>query len=117
MSGMVAGVQPEASILDRQHRVLTAGVILAITAVAFEGLAVTTIAPAIAGELRGLALYGWIFSGYALAQIVGTVVAGQWVDRRGPGLPATVAVALFGVGLALSPLPPPVLVLDALRGL
>jgi MFS family permease len=120
MSGMVAGVQPEASILDRQHRVLTAGVILAITAVAFEGLAVTTIAPAIAGELRGLALYGWIFSGYALAQIVGTVVAGQWVDRRGPLLPATVAVALFGTGLllaALAPTMPTLIASRAMQGL
>src|SRR3954452_12577939 len=96
MSGMVADEQAATSILDRQQRVLTAGVILAITAVAFEGLAVTTIAPAIAGELRGFALYGWIFSGYALAQIVGTVVAAQWGDPRGPGLPATGGVRSFG---------------------
>ena len=75
--GSVATAQGHGqSILDRDHRVLTAGVILSITAVAFEGLAVTTIAPAIAGELSGLGLYGWIFSAYMLAQIVGTVIAG-----------------------------------------
>src|SRR3954451_323555 len=115
MSAMGADEQQQASILDRQHRALTAGVILAITAVAFEGLAVITIAPGIAGELHGLALYGWIFSGYALAQIVGTVVAGQWVDRRGPGLPATVAVGLFGSGLLLAALAPTMLTLIACR--
>ncbi|HEY8601035.1 MAG TPA: MFS transporter [Thermomicrobiales bacterium] len=105
------------SILDRDHRVLTAGVILSITAVAFEGLAVTTIAPAIAGELSGLGLYGWIFSAYMLAQIVGTVIAGQTVDRRGPALPATIAVILFGAGLALAALAPTMPLLVASRAL
>ena len=120
MGGVVASEQPKPSIVDRHHRVLTVGVILSITAVAFEGLAVTTIAPAIATELNGLALYGWIFSAYMLAQIVGTVVAGQAVDRRGPTLPATVAVLLFGAGLLLAaaaPTMPILVVARALQGL
>ncbi len=117
MAELALGEQPRPSILDRQHRVLTAGVILSITAVAFEGLAVTTIAPAIADELRGLGLYGWIFSAYMLAQIVGTVVAGQAVDRRGPVLPATVAVVLFGAGLLLAAVAPTMPILVAARAL
>lgn len=117
MAELALGEQPRPSILDRQHRVLTAGVILSITAVAFEGLAVTTIAPAIASELRGLGLYGWIFSAYMLAQIVGTVVAGQAVDRRGPVLPATVAVILFGAGLLLAAVAPTMPILVAARAL
>lgn len=110
----------QAHILDREHRILTMGVILSITAVAFEGLAVTTIAPAIAGELRGLPLYGWIFSAYLLAQIVGTVVAGQFVDRRGPAGPAALAIVAFGLGLllaALAPTMPILVVARALQGL
>lgn len=118
MMGELATTQKqEQSILDRDHRALTAGVILSITAVAFEGLAVTTIAPAIAEELRGLGLYGWIFSAYMLAQIVGTVIAGQIVDRRGPALPATVAMIIFGAGLALAALAPTMPLLVASRAL
>lgn len=117
MGGLATVQEQGQSILDRDHRVLTAGVILSITAVAFEGLAVTTIAPAIAGELRGLGLYGWIFSAYMLAQIVGTVIAGQVVDRRGPALPATVAMILFGAGLALAALAPTMPLLVASRAL
>ena len=30
-------------------------------------------------------LYGWVFSAYLLAALVGTVVAGREADRRGPG--------------------------------
>ena len=117
MGGLATAPEQGPGILDRDHRVLTAGVILSITAVAFEGLAVTTIAPAIAGELRGLGLYGWIFSAYMLAQIVGTVIAGQVVDRRGPALPATVAMLLFGAGLALAALAPTMPLLVASRAL
>lgn len=117
MGGMANAQGQGQSILDRDHRVLTAGVILSITAVAFEGLAVTTIAPAIAGELRGLGLYGWIFSAYMLAQIVGTVIAGQVVDRRGAALPATIAMILFGAGLALAALAPTMPLLVASRAL
>ena len=117
MVGMATDTAQRGGILDREHRVLTAGVILSVTAVAFEGLAVTTIAPAIANELRGLALYGWIFSAYLLAQIVGTVVAGQFVDRRGPALPAAAALLTFGAGLLLAALAPSMIVLVAARAL
>lgn len=117
MGGRATTIQPQAHILDREHRVLTTGVILSITAVAFEGLAVTTIAPAIAGELRGLALYGWIFSAYLLAQIVGTVVAGQFVDRVGPAGPAAAAIVAFGLGLLLAALAPTMPLLVAARAL
>ncbi len=117
MVGMTADAAGRGHILDREHRGLTAGVILSITAVAFEGLAVITIAPAIAGELRGLPLYGWIFSAYLLAQIVGTVVAGQVVDRRGPAAPAAAALLTFGIGLLLAALAPTMPLLIAARAL
>ena len=115
MAGTIAQSTSGRGILDREHRVLTTGAVLAFTAIAFEGLAVTTVAPIIATELRGLALYGWIFSAYLLAALVGTVVAGQAVDRRGPAPPAAVAVALFGVGLLLAAIAPTMPVLLAGR--
>jgi MFS family permease len=67
--------------------------------IAFEGLAVTTIAPLVATDLREVSLYAWIFSSFLLAQIVGTVAAGQVVDRRGAGMPFLVSLALLGGGL------------------
>lgn len=93
-------------IFARQHRALTVGIILAIMAVAFEGLAVTTVAPVLAEELGGLGLYGWVFSAYLLAQLVGTVVAGQQVDRHGPARPFVGALLLFAAGLLTAAVAP-----------
>ena len=55
-------------IFDSKYRALTIGVILAVTTVAFEGLAITTIAPNLAQKLNGFHLYGWIFTAFLLAQ-------------------------------------------------
>lgn len=68
-------------------------------AIGFEGLAVTTVAPVIAGDLQGLHLFGWIFSAYLLAQIIGTLVIGRQIDRSGPALLFTIALILFAIGL------------------
>ncbi|WP_442950410.1 MFS transporter [Paenibacillus sp. DMB20] len=70
--------------------------------IGFEGLAVTTVAPAIAGDLQGIHLFGWIFSAYLLAQIVGTLVIGRQIDRKGPALLFTIAIILFAVGLIVA---------------
>jgi len=88
-------------ILDRRHRSLTVGSVLAVSIVAFEGLALTTVAPVITKDLGDTSLYGWVFSAFLLSQIVGTVVAGQQADRRGIKSPFLVALALFGVGLVV----------------
>ncbi len=72
--------------------------------IGFEGLAVTTVAPVIAGDLQGIHLFGWIFSAYLLAQIVGTLVIGRQIDRKGPALLFTMAILIFAVGLILAAL-------------
>lgn len=41
------------SIWSTHYRALTIGIILVVTATAFEGLAVTTIAPGLSRELQG----------------------------------------------------------------
>ncbi|WP_433923568.1 MFS transporter [Paenibacillus taichungensis] len=87
------------SIFSPRYFALSIGIILSVMAVGFEGLSVTTIAPSIAGDLNGLNLFGWIFSTYLLAQIIGTLVVGRIIDRRGPAVPFTLALLLFIVGL------------------
>lgn len=87
------------SIFSPRYFALSIGIILSVMAVGFEGLSVTTIAPSIAGDLNGLSLFGWIFSTYLLAQIIGTLVVGRIIDKRGPAAPFTFALLLFIVGL------------------
>lgn len=93
-------------IFDRRYRALTVGAILAVSIVAFEALALTTVAPTIAGDLDSVGLYGWIFSAFLLAQIVGAVAAGQQADRRGPAKPFIVSLSLLGAGLLVGALAP-----------
>lgn len=83
---------------------MTVGAILAVSIVAFEALALATIAPVIARDLDGVGLYGWIFSAFLLAQIVGAVAAGEQVDRRGPARPFLVSLVLIGMGLLVGAL-------------
>ncbi|WP_289139316.1 MFS transporter [uncultured Brevibacillus sp.] len=90
------------SIFGPRYLALSIGIILASMTIGFEGLAVTTVAPVIAGDLQGLHLFGWIFSAYLLAQIIGTMVVGRQIDKRGPALPFTIAILLFAVGLIVA---------------
>jgi MFS family permease len=97
------------------HRALTAGLVLSITFVASEALAVVTVMPVVARDLGGLRLYGWVFSGFMLGSVVGIVAAGREADRRGPAVPFVAGVALFGAGLAVAGLAPSMGVLVAGR--
>lgn len=82
-----------------EHRALTVGLFLTITFVASEALAVAPALPIVRRELGGLALYGFVFSGFMLGSLVGTVLAGRETDRRGPTPPFLAGVGLFIVGL------------------
>src|SRR5438876_3998886 len=44
-------------------------------------MAVATVMPSVALELGGLDTYGWAFSGFMLASLVGAISAGQIADR------------------------------------
>ena len=85
-----------------QRRALTAGLVLTITFVASEALAVVTVMPVVARDLGGLSLYGWVFSGVMLGSVVGIVAAGREADRRGPAVPFVAGVVMFGSGLAVA---------------
>ena len=89
-----------------QRRALTTGLVLTITFVASEALAVVTVMPVVARDLGGLRLYGWVFSAFMLGSVVGIVAAGREADRRGPAVPFVAGVVLFGAGLAVAGLAP-----------
>ena len=88
------------------NRALTAGLVLAITFVAAEALAVVTVMPVVARDLGGLWLYGWVFSAFMLGSIVGIVTAGREADRHGPAVPFLAGLVLFSAGLAVAGLAP-----------
>ncbi len=98
-----------------QRRALTIGLVLTITFVASESLAVVTVMPVVARDLGGLRLYGWVFSAFMLASVVGIVAAGREIDRRGPAVPFVAGVVLFSCGLAVAGLAPSMGVLVAGR--
>lgn len=84
---------------------------------AFEALALATVAPVLAGDLGGVGLYGWVFSAFLLAQIVGAVAAGRRTDLDGPAKPFLASLVLLGSGLLVGALAPNMLVLILARAL
>src|SRR5919197_5898830 len=93
-------------LLHSRWRGLTIGLVLNVTFVAFEGLAVATVMPVVSSDLAGIALYGWVFSAFLLASLVGIVLAGELADQLGPALPFGGGLALFGAGLLIGGLAP-----------
>src|SRR5260370_21375870 len=89
-----------------QMRALTAGLVLSVTFVAAEALAVVTVMPVVARDLGGFRLYGWVFTAFMLGSVVGIVAAGREADRHGPAIPFAAGLVLFGFGLAVAGLAP-----------
>ncbi|MCO7219080.1 MFS transporter [Klenkia sp. PcliD-1-E] len=89
-------------ILDRRHRLTTAGLVTLVTFVAFEAMAVATVLPTAVAELDGLAWYGWPFTAFLVAQVVGMVLGGDLGDRRGPRVALLWGVGVFAAGLLAS---------------
>ena len=97
------------------RRSLTVGLVLTITLVAFEALAVSTIMPIVARELNGIELYGWVFTAFMLGSLIGIVLVGGLIDRRGLGGPFAAGIGLFAIGLIVGGLAPSMPVLVAAR--
>jgi MFS family permease len=93
------------------RRALTLGLVLTVTFVASEALAVVTVMPVVARDLHGLALYGWAFSSFLLASLIGIVLAGRDADRHGPARPYLAGLVLFTAGLLVGGLAPSMWVL------
>ncbi len=82
------------------RRSLTIGLILTITVVAVEALAVSTIMPIVAGDLGDIELYGWVFSSFLLGSLIGIAVVGGLIDRLGLVVPFVGGLGIFSIGLA-----------------
>src|SRR5689334_12723540 len=95
-----------AGIWSRAHRRLTIGLILTVSGAAFEALAVATTLPATIRDLGGLALYGWAFSAFMLANLIGITIAGAEADRQGPARPFVAGIGAFVLGLIIVGLAP-----------
>jgi MFS family permease len=93
-------VPPEVDgVWSPARRRLTVALVLTITLVAFESLAIATVMPVVADDLGGLGLYGWVFSGFFLGNLLGIVWAGQAADRHGTRMPYAAGLVVFTAGL------------------
>lgn len=91
-----------ARIFDRNYRLPLAGVVVVMTVVAVEAMAVATVMPTVARALHGLHYYSWAFTAYLLADVVGMVEAGRRTDRQGPGPALLGGLVLFATGLVVA---------------
>ncbi|MFF0749069.1 MFS transporter [Streptomyces sp. NPDC004267] len=89
------------SVLDREHRALSIGIVSVVLLIAFEATAVGTAMPVAARELDGVSLYAFAFSAYFTTSLFGMVLSGQWSDRSGPLAPLAVGMSCFAAGLLL----------------
>ncbi len=89
-------------VFGRQYGTRTAGLLMLVTFVAFEAMAVGTAMPTAVAELDGLAWYGWPFSAYLVSSVVGMVLGGDVGDRRGPRTALLAGVVVFAAGLLIA---------------
>jgi MFS family permease len=98
----VTGVGTAERIFGRAHRATTAGLLLVMTLAAYEEMAVSTAMPRAVAALHGLAYYGWPFTAYLVANVVGIVTGGELCDRGGPRRPLLIGLGIFTAGLFVS---------------
>jgi MFS family permease len=99
-------LDPEDGLWSPKRRTLTGGLVLTITLVAFEALAISTVMPEVARELNGITSYGWVFTAFMLGSLIGIVVSGGLIDRRGLAMPFAAGLGLFAIGLVIGGLSP-----------
>ncbi len=63
-------------LLAGSRRALTIGLVLVVTLVAFEALAIATVLPSVKQDLGHPRLYGWAFSAFLLASLAGIGLVG-----------------------------------------
>ena len=103
------------SLWRADRRALTIGLVLTITLIGFESLAISTVMPIVADELGGIELYGWVFSAFFLGSLIGIVVVGGAIDRGGLAVPFAAGLGLFAIGLLAGGLAPTMLILVLAR--
>lgn len=105
------GVQPSVrtdqparpvSVFAPAYRMTSAGILILVTLIAFEAMAVAAALPTTARELHGVGAIGWAFTAFLVANVVGLVVSGQICDARGPRWATVGGLVAFATGLAVS---------------
>jgi len=93
---------PPTSIWGSALRSTTVGLVIVVTLVAFEAVAVSTALPTAARDLHGLAAFGWAYTGFLLANVVGLVLSGMLCDSRGARVPLGAGLVVFTTGLLVA---------------
>lgn len=96
---------------------LVIGVLGLVTLSAIENLGISTALPLAERSLGHLWLYGWLFSSFTLAGLIGGVLFGALSDRGLPSRALEFSISLFASGLLLGGLAPNMDVLVAARAL
>jgi MFS family permease len=94
--------QSPQSIFSPALRATSTGLLILVTLIAFEAMAVSAALPTAARAVHGLGAFGWAFTGFLVANVVGMVASGLLTDSRGPRLPLVAGLACFLGGLVLS---------------
>jgi MFS family permease len=106
---------PSDGLWSPARRGLTLGLVLTITLVAAEALAVPTAMPIVARDLGGQELYGLVFAAFSVGSLLGIVVVGALIDREGVVRPFVGGLVLFAIGLTIGGLAPSMPVLIGAR--
>lgn len=96
------GQSRPASVFRGPHRTTTIGVVIVVTLVAFEAMAIATAMPSAVRDLDGLAYYSWPFTAFLVASVVGIVLCGDASDRVGAPRPLLAGLAVFTAGLLIA---------------
>ena len=98
----VPGTPRPEGIFGPTYRTTSLGILITITLVAFEGMAVATALPSAARGVNGVSGFGWLFTGFLVANMVGMVAGGGLSDRRGPRVPLVAGLIGFCAGLVVA---------------
>src|SRR5919197_4606311 len=83
------------SIFAPALRATSSGLLIVVTLIAFEAMAVSAALPTAARAVHGLSAFGWAFTGFLAANVLGMVGAGQLSDGRGPRTPLVAGLLWF----------------------
>ena len=70
------------NLFEAENRLPTLGILLVVTIVAAESIAVATAMPTAVRAVHGLRLYGWAFTGFLIPMVVGNVTGGAGPTAR-----------------------------------
>ncbi|MGW6537169.1 MFS transporter [Streptomyces sp. NPDC055051] len=96
-----AGATTEAAPPDRRRGAVVAALMLCMALAALDGTIVATAVPQIVGDLGGLSVFSWLFSGYLLAVTVTLPVYGKLSDTFGRKPVLVAGTTLFLAGSLL----------------